>query len=395
MACAYLVLSLLAFGHIISDHNVDRFQTFTTIFLTLCYISTQTLRYHGEQPALIVLWTQSMILYVLHVGSTLFIQDSRGISGAGKPISSGKVDLHHRFLSRLRLAYSIAWNPRGLNTQATAQIDGQSRCNQDVPAAFYLRRTGKLVLYTVVYRLVLPGAFNMLVGTLRPSDLSPAKATIIRRLGSITVRECQIRTHFAVSWIVESLIFLDGANCLLAMVFVSTGIDSPGDWPPIFGRPGDITGLRKFWSRSWHQVSTKTYRSYADWMAQKVLMLELTSSRYMTMVAFFVFIISGCCHAVASWYLGAGMEWLEIWWYILNFGGCFMEVMAMKAVYDNVHKRHVLGRIWVLLFFFWAVPKWKYPRLLQEAEGRQWLKQALAVYDTMNPEHPGNNGLLE
>ncbi|KAF2227152.1 membrane bound O-acyl transferase family-domain-containing protein, partial [Elsinoe ampelina] len=199
-----------------------------------------------------------------------------------------------------------------------------------------------------------------------------------------------IRTYFAVSWIVESLVFLDGANCLLAMAFVSTGIDSPSDWPAIFGRFGEITSLRAFWSRFWHQVSTRTYRSYADWVAREILMLKPTSSRYKTTVAFLIFILSGCCHAAVSWYLGAGMEWLEIWWYLLNFGGCFVEVMAMKIVWNTASKEQnrnrlrggvetVLGSVWVFLFFFWAVPKWKYPRLLQEAEGRQWLKQALAI----------------
>lgn len=53
-------------------------------------------------------------------------------------------------------------------------------------------------------------------------------------------------THLAI-WFVVNRIIGDSAYRLLSILFVGAGIDSPLDWPPLFGRMADVYTLRNFW----------------------------------------------------------------------------------------------------------------------------------------------------
>ncbi|RYP50186.1 hypothetical protein DL768_004242 [Monosporascus sp. mg162] len=90
----------------------------------------------------------------------------------------------------------------------------------------------------------MPRFFAKTVVELVPEDV--AQTALLTRFSEVTAREAVIHSYIAVSWIWENLVFLNNANAALAVFSVLIGLDEPGDWPPLFGRPGCAYGLRNF-----------------------------------------------------------------------------------------------------------------------------------------------------
>lgn len=53
-------------------------------------------------------------------------------------------------------------------------------------------------------------------------------------------------TH-SISWFLITRIFIDSRYRLVSIVTVGLGMNSPSDWPPLFGRIADAYTLRQFW----------------------------------------------------------------------------------------------------------------------------------------------------
>ncbi|KAI9687613.1 MAG: hypothetical protein M1822_002223 [Bathelium mastoideum] len=228
----------------------------------------------------------------------------------------------------------------------------------------------------------MPVIFSKTLVNIAPEDVGPEQQILLRRLPALTSREVILRAHTAVFWIWESIAYLDGANAALAIFFVLIGIDEPADWPPLFGNLAAATSLRKFWSDFWHRLATRPYRNYGREVARPLLGQKPQSILFKTVVAFVVFSLSGMTHAVVMWHAGVADWYLEITWFLLNFVGCLGETMylsALRALAKHLGVSHELRKIeqswfgyltgyaWVFAFFFWSVPKWKYPRLERQA----------------------------
>lgn len=141
--------------------------------------------------------------------------------------------------------------------------------------AFLLLRLAKLAVYYHLHSRLLPALFSQTVGQLGAEDVSPARATLLLRPGSLDARAAVVRSYVALAWIWESLALVDGANALLAVVCVLAGLSRPGDWPALFGSPPPpaACGLRSFWSRFWHRLVRRPYKNLGRAVAGRVRLL--------------------------------------------------------------------------------------------------------------------------
>ncbi|KAH7309825.1 membrane bound O-acyl transferase family-domain-containing protein [Stachybotrys elegans] len=224
---------------------------------------------------------------------------------------------------------------------------------------------------------MLPAIFVETMVEIYPEDV--AQSALLMRLSSLTARETVVRLYAVASWIWGSFMLMDGIHTILAVVTVITGLFRPADWPPLFGKPTEACGLRRFWGRFWHRLAVRSYSNYGRLVAQSFGMLQHShrTPGAGAVIAFTVFLISGLTHQVISWRLGTN-DWLDLQWYLLNFAACFAETVIVSAVRSAAKQAGwarelavierswlgwAIGFMWTFSFFFWGVPLWKFPRL--------------------------------
>ncbi|KAH8785209.1 membrane bound O-acyl transferase family-domain-containing protein [Diaporthe sp. PMI_573] len=244
-------------------------------------------------------------------------------------------------------------------------------------------------LYHYLYISLLPSIFYETLFRLDVPDVT--ETTLLRRLGDVTTREVIVRSYTAVVWIWESLVMLDGANAVLAILAVLSGMDKPGDWPNLFGSPIAACGLRNFWSQFWHRLAVRSYGNFGRIVARYIPM----GSKYTrkSVVAFVVFLLSGLSHSAVSWRLGH-VDWdVDLQWFMLNFAACSMELVVVSTVRDVARRLglaremklletswlgYLIGYSWVFGFFFWTVPMWRFPRLHRQLDATDRLMRLLS-----------------
>ncbi|KAJ5306463.1 hypothetical protein PENANT_c017G11266 [Penicillium antarcticum] len=117
----------------------------------------------------------------------------------------------------------------------------------------------------------------------------------------------RIGTHISIWFIVNRLIG-DLPYRVLSIIFVGTGLDSPSDWPPAWGRMGDAYTLRNFWGKFWHQFMRRPFTSISNFVSRDVLNLTRSSllERYTNI--FIVFLISAAFHIIVDILQSISME---------------------------------------------------------------------------------------
>lgn len=324
------------------------------------------------------LWAQSMALNIVHVFSVLFIENKQApYKGKKDLLSTANICSTYRLWANPQLLPEVKAKPSRSDQQVTR-------------AVFLLLRLAKLGMYYCMYTLVLPIFYDETLGRILPSDVAQP-ALLARSAWGITPRETVMRSYVAISWVWNSLVFLDGANAALALFFVGIGFDQPDDWPQLFGSLSEARGLRNFWGRFWHKLAMRPYRNCGLVISRTLVRLPCGKllGRQMSdaVVAFVVFLLSGLSHAAVSWRLGVH-DLLDVKWFLLNFAACFIEKLVLSLMRHIAARRGLerewkmierswLGTLvaygWVFGFFFWSVPLWVYPRyqrVFEQAEKR-------------------------
>jgi hypothetical protein len=354
----YLALQFFVF-HLIVRASSKRVKTCLAPFLlAFTALSFTTSKAFFLIPALASLWAQSLALNVVHIISLVFIEEHASL------------ELDLASWRAVWTTYKLWSNPRLLKEPNHKLDDGK---RQSV-IVFVLLRLAKLPLYYYLHFQIMPMIYSETIIDILPSEVKQPE--LFTRLHEVTAREVVLRSHAAVSWIWESLVYLDGANAILASLSVVLGGDQPEEWPSLFGSPLEACGLRNFWSRFWHQLATRPYRNYGRVLCQAIGLRPNTLASN-TVIAFTIFLISGLSHAAISWHLGY-KDWLDIQWFLFNFLACSFE-MAFLSTVRSLAKQfgvarelqmierswlgYTIGYTWVFGFFFCSVPFWKWPRL--------------------------------
>lgn len=395
----HLAVAILSFHAALHRKSPQTRLIFFALFVYFAVLSIKTAN-RFPTPELVSLWVQCMVLNIIHITSVLFIEKI--------PAPAERADLSSWgpacwvWLASLRSTYGIWCNPqllghghkhqappRKVGTSETGEVPGHvpqvPKDRDDDVTVFLLLRLVKLPLYYFLHTRVVPLLFSQLIGGGSSSSSSSsllthldiAQPALFMRSSPLSPREVAVRAYMAVSWIWESFVIFDGANAALSVLAVVTGFDRASDWPSLFGTLGDVDGLRGFWSRFWHRLGLRPYKNFALVAADRLVPVGTSQVARGSVVAFFVFLLSGCSHMAVSWRLGM-YDYLDIKWFILNFVACSVErtlISGIRYIAARLDlsrelymvERSWLGRFigicWVFGFFFWSVPLWRYPRI--------------------------------
>ncbi|TVY16133.1 Acetyltransferase ataH [Lachnellula arida] len=320
-------------------------------------------------------WSQAVLLNIFHIVSLLYIEKWPAPCLETRNSTEKTQTSRQRYHYDLRATYKLWGDPQLLSSNPDPETDSKAKI-QPLSVFIFLRLIKLPIYYYLQFHLI-PSLFSETIVTYLPEDVSPIQQTYFRRWHEVEDRELVIRGYTAITWIWESVVFLDSANSVLACFFVLVGVDEPRDWPSLFGNPASATSLRGFWSRFWHRLAIRPYSNYGKIVAYS-LGLQQGGFAYKTIVAFVVFTLSGISHAAVSWQLGRKDWYLDVIWFSLNFLACSVEVVVLSAIRGiaksmgwsrelNMVQESSFGKfvgfVWVFGFFFWSVPKWKYPML--------------------------------
>lgn len=382
----WLVVSAAFFGLALSASQ--RWWRFTTValFLFFCTISiTAGKTSYWFAPGLSNLWHQSVLVCIVH--TLTLVHDDKIVHD--KPSPSLKETLRKQnWQSKLLTVYKLSWNPRRVPILSNSGATEQRRAQH---LSFYALGFLKLFVYYQLQFKLLPALFDETIVEIQPQDVSPELELLLSQLANISMREALVRAYISVYWIWESIVYTDGAHTAFAMFFVFLGLDTPQDWPTLFGKPSGARSIRTFWTKFWHSIVIRPYKSAGAIAARRVFGVPQGSPMYAVAVTFTVFAISGVSHAIVAWYAGYQSWERNIYWYLLNFLACIAETAVMTALrkaskssgylrdflhaIENSWVGELIGYIWVCTFLFLTVPMLKYPAEYQQAIAMENMKR--------------------
>lgn len=259
---------------------------------------------------------------------------------------------------------------------------------------FVIFRGLKVVAIQLVEKWVVQGVQQHLSASGDLLDFAPDQHQIIRpalaqyvfgdseeQYEPLTARILLLRAAMSVSWVWANFAALETYHAVLSVLFVAVlRLDDPEDWPPLFGSLAEAWTVRRFWGRFWHRIATPTLSRWASFCVKRGWDKPRTAFEK-TAVAAGIFVLSGVMHATAAWRTGQKSEGRDVWFFAANF-----LVVAVEIIVSGAYKRAVkgtklhgvidrspflreaakaLGLVWVFAWFFWAAPRWLYPKTMR------------------------------
>ena len=224
--------------------------------------------------------------------------------------------------------------------------------------------------------------------TLEEVDYSRDKAMLFRRLlgyvtrssskqqgpwPPITLHEAILRTAIVVDNHIVMWATVDALHHALAIFFVTTGIDLPEEWPPLFGNIIEAYSIRRWWSRFWHSLVHRMLSGYASFVLCEVLLIREKTTFSHLSHNFLVFLISGAYHGIVYRYSTPQChDTVAINYYLMQPLGLLIETvvqtawqkwrrkLAFRETLAELISTRLLGYIWVFTWFFWLVPEFAF-----------------------------------
>ncbi|RHZ54853.1 acetyltransferase spyB [Aspergillus thermomutatus] len=166
-----------------------------------------------------------------------------------------------------------------------------------------------------------------------------------------------------------------------SLLCVGIGLDSPEDWPPLFGRAKEAYTIRNFWGTYWHQMFRWPLTATSNYLARDLLALPRPSllERYTNI--FFVFLLSGVMHVMSDLFMGIPLSQSTSLFFFCSMPLGIMIEDAVQAAWSRLtdsrppgrvssvaidgrsvpcwHK--LVGFIWVCSWLSLTTPVWLYP----------------------------------
>lgn len=214
---------------------------------------------------------------------------------------------------------------------------------------------------------------------LSQSDFSPVQETIIRRLfaetSPITPRELIIRNWIALDKTIPEYLWLSSYHNITAALFISVGLDTDNEWPPIFGPISTAYTVRRYWGLFWHRIIYRSFSAYATVVSDLLGLRRGNITRRLFNNAL-VFALSGIMHGTVSWGLGNRCAWGRSLGYWMLQPVAFVLEGFVQAAWERCRGQmhlnksgqravlvfeRIVGYTWVHAWFCWCVPKRIYP----------------------------------
>ncbi|KAI0386659.1 membrane bound O-acyl transferase family-domain-containing protein [Hypomontagnella monticulosa] len=332
------------------------------------------------------------IVYMLILPRILLFKSYSLLAGTGITIKPGTPSRFAIPVSRASISAACRiWNnPRHLSFQRP----GPGSAPWPKLLKFALFRIFKAGVIILVDRVLVQKIRVHLTASSTLFDFTPDQEPILRRLleddedDPISQHQLILRAFMCVSWIWANILILELYHALLSVVFVVIlRLDDPEDWPPLFGNPAEAWTVRRFWGKFWHRIASPTFAIWSQLVSHRILRLKPGSEVDNAIVAFGIFFLSGLTHAIAAWKIGEGDMDRDVLFFCANFVIVGVEILVSNLIKNLVWKTKyevflrdhrvrlagkMMGYVWVYAWFFWAAPRWLYPKTL-----RWSLRQAL------------------
>lgn len=358
------------------------------LILIPAFLSLSSVLHVPFAPGVPLVWGQALTGYVLHTISTLHLRK------IPPPYPSVPCSMTLGFNTCLDFGYfrRIWLNPRLIRTHPTNQTS-QERPKKQSRGVFLVLQLSKLLIYYIVQAHISPALFDEVIIDILPDDVAPSQQSLLRPLDEFTARECLNVTFVTFSSFWTTFVYLDGTNALMGAFFVMIGLDDPEDWPPLFGDLRQAVGLRNFWSRFWHTLPMKPYRSIGEYISLRILRQLPQSFSHKATIALVAFGLSGAAHALIDWQRDTPDWHLNIYWFLLNFLGCMGESLFVKTLRQLARRARqendlrtleeswlgrLIGYVWVCVFFCWTVPMWRFPEIHRQSLAFQSMRKLLS-----------------
>ncbi|CAD0088388.1 unnamed protein product [Aureobasidium mustum] len=287
----------------------------------------------------------------------------------------------------IKAAYKLLFDVRHLTQSQTISSPVAGPVPSKALLVFVTSRLLKLLMYWLLTEYLFTPLTPMIFGPVEPWEFDHYAQTYFRRLPffetrePVTTRETLIRAVFTIRWIWLNFVDVDAAHTFLSIIFVGIlRLDTPEEWPPMFGSPLEAYNLRRYWGRFWHRLVYRPYIGLARVVSEKLHCNRIGSRFEKCFLAFMIFLISGVAHAFVSLHEEDPAEASDdIAFYCMNFlvvaiEGTILGTASPLRRFLPPSCWKLIGYVWVFMFWFWAAPKWAYhevhEELLKEAERR-------------------------
>lgn len=382
---SYLATASLAFYILLNLPQQLRNLCFP-IFLVPAWRAFATAGCFTWPSSLSGVWGLAVLIWIAHIIGLLYIDKIPSQSKSRKQWD-------------IKAAYKLLFDVRHLSDNQTTSPSGGGSVSRKNLLAFIGSRLFRLVVYWQLTAHLFTTLIPTIFGPLEPWEFDQYAQTYLRRLPifetpePVTARETLIRVVFTCRWIWLNFVDVDAAHTFLSIVFVGLlRLDSPEEWPSMFGSPLEAYSLRRYWGRFWHRLVYRPYLVIAKVVAGKLHIRSMGLRVEKTFLVFLIFLISGLAHATVSLHNGNFAEAVDdVAFYCMNFAVIAAErvVQSLASPIRRVFPGWVckiVGFVWVFTFWFWAAPKWAYhevhEELLNEVERRN-RSQGLRLFTGM------------
>ncbi|KAL3476718.1 hypothetical protein BJX99DRAFT_258267 [Aspergillus californicus] len=349
------------------------------------------------------IWGMSALIWLSHMGHLVYINNDRQYI---RPFHNGHTAVS--WLSAGQNAFKMLFNCRGLRTswaidpamRSTTNAlrkEGSPRSSSEhrpqlgspqhpVPSEesrlrFCIRRSS-LMLGRFVFLCIIPNGLQDAMAV-EPADFLPERRSFMRRMilslatqdpndayGKMDFCHEALLRLWTVFYIqVPFWLTLESYHDVFAIIHVAIGLDSPSEWPPLFGSIAEAYTVRGYWSNFWQLLPYRSYGAFSSLIATHVIHLPPNTIYARYTKNLLVFWISGLVHYVTWTRQGSGCAAHSVFlWYLIQPIAFVIEgavqfiwyrwrgMSRENSTLGSVGRR-LVGYIWVGLWMFWSASK--------------------------------------
>ncbi|KAK5943383.1 hypothetical protein PMZ80_004390 [Knufia obscura] len=265
----------------------------------------------------------------------------------------------------------------GSHQRPGAESINSQKPNAAPPAGFPQRLFWALALLAAyhTHQNLITSAFT----TILPRTTTPlhTQATYIRRLptaiATVTLPETALRALTVIDFVLSTYIVDNLFHTAFSLLSIDIlRLDTPDEWPPLFGSIRHTTSVRNFWAKFWHRLVAPTFTSVAGFVLG-ILRIKSRSVAGRILMVCVVFGLSGVAHGMTTWAVGMRCGWWEdVWWFGMQVLAMQVEEVAgrvggvigagkMMRAWPGLSR--VVGHIWTWGFMFWSLPKMMFRKM--------------------------------
>jgi hypothetical protein len=286
-------------------------------------------------------------------------------------------------------AYKLLFNGRCIGTRwevrrSSTLRDAQGKAATSRSSFIWQCLLSLLIRYAIICVMYDPLVHFRLPSSATPdqSDYDPSKRYLHLLLlspetsAAVLSRALVLRVHWFLYTVVDEYLVLSSFYDMFAILFVGLlRLDSPQEWPPLFGSIRKAYSIRRYWAEYWQLLIYRSFGSFAGKVAIRLRGRRDGVSRLLHNAL--VLLASGVMHVMIDWVHTDGTCsrcgcWGSFWWFVLQFLGMLIET-AFCAVARQLLKTYtgigsfgvvmqrVIGYAWVLMWMNFTIEATRFP----------------------------------